>query len=89
MSNQTNSIDKTIQEDIIQEDMQGNDIVYFVSYYHSRGMGNAEVIMSDYIINVNQVGSLQKLIEEEYKVNNVTIINFFPLRLEETAENRD
>jgi len=72
-----------------QENVQTQDheYVYFISYSHSRGFGNVEVNMSDEMIDIDAIHSLAKEIEESLSLKDVMIINFFPLRLQEKAEN--
>lgn len=66
------------------DDVQSNenvvDYVYFVSYYHSRGFGSAEVTLSGVIESIEQIGDIQSLIEQEYELKGVQVINFQPLR---------
>lgn len=68
------------QEQVTNE--QNMDVVYFVSYYSSMGMGNIDVTISGFISGIEVVGEVEKLIEEQEGLRDVKIINFIPLREE-------
>ena len=65
-----------VQELIDIKDNQNKDYVYFVSYYHSRGFGNTEVVMGSQILSIDQIISIEKLVEENYKLKNVKVKNW-------------
>lgn len=76
--------DKTNEQ---AEQIQEKDVVYFVSFYHSRGFDNTEVTMMGEIFHINQIVEMQEMIENEFEYKNVKIQAFFPLRLgEESVE---
>lgn len=66
------------------DNMNEQDVIYFVSYYtpRGRGMGNTEAVISGEIVSLDQVMEIEKMIEQEHSLTDVTIINFFPLRME-------
>lgn len=80
MSKENNSVEELNEE--VQEEQIQQDIIYFVSYYSSQGMGNTEVTMLGEIVNAGQIAEIEQLIEKDFGLDNVKVINFFPIRLQ-------
>ena len=64
------------------DELENKDYVYFVSYYHSRGFGNTEVVMGSQILSIDQIISIEKLVEENYKLKNVKVKNWILFRIQ-------
>lgn len=62
---------------------QEKDKIYFVSYAHSKGFGNVEVKVEDEMVDIDAVQTLALEIAESLGIENVVILNFFVLRVEE------
>jgi len=69
------------QEQVEQVEEQG--LIYFVSFYHSRGFDNTEVAMVGEIFHIEQITEMESMIEEEFGYKDVKVQAFFPLRLDE------
>ena len=81
MSKENNSVEELNEE--VQEEQVQPDIIYFVSYYSSQGIGNTEVTMLGEIVNAGQIAEIEQLIEKDFGLDNVSVINFFPIRLQD------
>lgn len=67
----------------VKKDGESYDIVYFVCYVDSSGTyGNVEVNVAEEITHVQTVQEICRMIEENYSIKNVDLVNFFPLRPE-------
>lgn len=74
--------DKTNEQtEQLEEQEQG--LVYFVSFYHSRGFDNAEVSMIGEIFHIEQITEMQQMIEADLGYKDVRVQAFFPLRTDE------
>jgi hypothetical protein len=53
---------------------------YFISYNHSCGFGNCEMHRSKRIVSFEDIKDLKRVIEKDFKVNDVIILFFVLLR---------
>jgi len=84
MGDERQSVNELNNNEEVEEEQTEQDIIYFVSYYSSQGMGNTEVTMLREIISLGQVVEVEELIEQDFSLTNVNVINFFPIRLQDS-----
>lgn len=74
---------KVVSENIesVNENTDNQNVVYFVSFYHSRGFDNVELSIDGELIHINQVRDIEALVEKELSYRDVKVQFFVPLRL--------
>ena len=56
---------------------------YFVSYSHTMGFGNVEMLLDNVIDDYNDIKEVQKVLVDSYKAVEPVVISYQLLRIEE------